>query len=273
MKKILFVYDHKNPKHWMDGLWAALNLLEKDFEISKFNLSGPEAKDQLNIDEDSDFTLGWGAFGSKVDEFIQNVYEAYPNHKIGLCIAGNVNPPTDANNYNILFYETKWYRSQIDFHDNIWQAFGVNTDLFNAIDISTPVVWDYIGVGALANWKRWDRMTKKQGNRLVVGEYQKENEEESLAIAKNLLREGVMVSDSVHPFDLVNFYHWSRTLYIPADVTGGGERAILEARSCGLEVEIEDDNDKLRELLDCDIPSHHDYYKQLKKGIERCISA
>ena len=270
MKKILFVYDHKNPKHWMDGLWAALNLLEKDFEIQKVNLQDTKEKGHIKPNKPPfDFVLGWGAFGSEVDLYMAWVDE----QPKGLCIAGNVNPPKGANKYNILFYETKWYRSQIDFHDNIWQAFGVNTDLFNTIDISTPVVWDYIGVGALANWKRWDRMTKKQGNRLVVGEYQKENEEESLAIAQNLLREGVMVSDSVHPFDLVNFYHWSRTLYIPADVTGGGERAILEARSCGLEVEIEDDNDKLRELLDCDIPSHHDYYKQLKKGIERCISA
>ena len=269
--KILFVYDNKRPEHWLDGLWAALSLLDRDFEIERWNLHSGKSEN-VHSPIETDFALGWGAFGSEVDTVLHNMVG-----KKGLCIAGNANPPERANNYAILFYETKWYRPQIDFHDNIWQAFGVNTDLFNAIDLTTPfnlampVVWDYIGVGALANWKRWERMTKKQGNRLVVGEYQKENEEESSAIAQNLLREGVMVSDNVHPFDLVNFYHWSRTLYIPADVTGGGERAILEARSCGLEVEIEDDNDKLRELLDCDIPSHHDYAKQLKKGIERCI--
>ena len=33
------------------------------------------------------------------------------------------------------------------------------------------------------------------------------------------------------------------------------------------EVEIEDDNPKLKELVEGDIPSHHDYSKSLKDGI------
>ena len=155
----------------MDGLWAALNLLEEECEITKDNLKG----DKAHYFGDYDFVLGWGAFGSGVDRIIQQTKLSGDKTKVGLCIAGNANPPEGANNYDILFYETKWYRPQIDFHDNIWQAFGVNTDLFDKTDLVMPVVWDYIGVGALANWKRWYRMTKKQGNRLVGGEYQKGN--------------------------------------------------------------------------------------------------
>ena len=90
-------------------------------------------------------------------------------------------------------------------------------------------------------------MAGKQGNKLVVGEYQLNNEQESLNIVRHLVSNGVMVSGMINPYDLANLYHYSRTLYMPSDIYGGGERAVLEARSCGLQVEIEQDNDKLKE--------------------------
>ena len=111
-------------------------------------------------------------------------------------------------------------------------------------------------------------MKKKKGRKLVIGEYQQDNENESLSIVRLLVKNGVMVSPAINPFDLVNYYRWSRKAYIPADINGGGERAILEARACGLEVEIEGDNPKLDELLHIiPIPTEIDYYKALKKGI------
>jgi hypothetical protein len=259
--KLLFVYDMPEWKvpSWMDGLWAALNLLEEDFEIVRHNLS---SKFAVPWDGDEKFVLGWGGFNSRVDQFLQK----QPETK-GLCIGGNAFPPNGADNYDVLFYETKWYRPQISFHKNIVHAFGVNTDIFSPSPIPTPVVWDYIGVGSFSNWKRWEKMLDKKGNRLVVGEMQKDNVLESGKIAGELLAGGVMVSNMVNSYDLANLYQWSRTLYIPADTMGGGERAVLEARACGLKVEIEDDNPKLKELLDGEIKDHVWYSEQLKKGI------
>ena len=259
--KVLFIYDHTRPEYWCDGLYMALQELEKDFEITKHNL-----QDDLPPHGPYDFYLGWGAFNSSVDNFLR-----IPNKgavKTGLCIAGNTFPPVGANNYSVLFYETKWYRPQISFHKNIVHAFGINSDLFFQSDLLSPIIWDYIGVGSLADWKRWDKMKDKKGTRLVVGEYQKGNEQESGRIALDLLKSGVMVSDMVSPFDLSNLYNWSRTLYMPSDVNGGGERAVLEARACGLTVEIEDDNPKLKEVLQWDpIPDYKWYASQLKRGI------
>lgn len=267
--KILFVYDHKYPDLWQDGLWAALNLLEEHFAIGIYNLAYiSEGEEIVPL---NDFILGWGAFGSKVDRYIQNCKQT-GSKKVGLCIAGNAFPPTGAANYDVLFYETKWYRPQIKFHPNIVQAFGINTDIYFPIGESPVPMWDYIGVGALANWKRWDRMTGKDGLRLVVGEYQEGNQAESAEIANYLLNRGVAVSPMVPPYDLARLYRLSKRCYIPADIYGGGERAVLEARSCGLEVEIEDDNPKLKELVELEtIPSHIDYAAQLKKGILSCL--
>lgn len=259
-------------KLWMDGLWAALNILEEDFEITKLNLRDLDAGVVLKYFhvEEFDFLLGWGGFNSPVDKTLH----LKTNKKKGLCIGGNAFPPEGADNYDVLFYETKWYRPQINFHKNIVHAFGINSDIYNNekfflsnLEFATPVIWDYIGVGSLSYWKRWEKMIDKKGRKLVVGEYQKDNEQESSRIANHLLKNNIMVSDMVHPYDLANFYHWSRTLYIPADINGGGERAILEARACGLQVEIEDDNPKLKELLTCPIYDEKYYAEQLKKGI------
>jgi len=259
--KLLFVYEHKKPEYWMDGLWAALNLLEEDFEILKCNIA-TEAITSEGLQDY--FILGWGGFNSRVDSIIQS----WPtNNKKGLCIGSNGFPPAGANSYDVLFYETKWYRPQIAFHKNIVHAFGVNTDIFSPSPIPNPIVWDYIGAGSLAIWKRWERMIDKTGNKLVVGDYQVDNEAESMGIVKELVKGNVMVSDQIHPLDLVNYMHWSRTAYVPADLIGGGERFVLEARACGLNVEIEEDNPKLQELLECEIWDHYYYAKQLKKGI------
>lgn len=270
--KLLFVFDHKYPDRWMDGLWAALNLLEDDFEIDRFNLQVSDTNDYPN---EHDFVLGWGAFGSRVDQALQPVRSI----KKGLCIAGNAMPPTGADNYDVLFYETKWYRPQINFHKNIVHAFGINSDIYNSEPVSnlvnmsfaTPVVWDYIGVGSLSAWKRWDKILGKNGLKLVVGEYQVGNETESLSIAQNLVKNGCMVSNMVNPVDLANLYRWSRVCYIPADINGGGERAVLEARACGLKVEVEFDNPKLLELLTCPIYDEKYYAAQLKKGVLSCL--
>lgn len=267
--KLLFVYDIKNEDYWKDGLWAALNLLEQDFEITRWNISkqtpleaGVVATYKWN------FVLGWGGFNSPVDRWIQVGKDLYETPiRRGLCIGGNAHPPTGADNYDVLFYETKWYRDQIKLHPNIVHAFGINADLYNDPELPFPIVWDYISVGSLAAWKRHEKIFEKQGRRLVIGEYQEGNEQESLEIARELLKNGVAVSPLTNPFDYSLLLHCSRTAYIPATVIGGGERAVLEARACGLHVEIEADNPKLQELITSPIYDHYYYAKQLKKGI------
>lgn len=294
--KLLFVFDHKYEDKWQDGLWAALNLLEKDFKITKYNIHKEKQKfpysetlgyDPLNLgydiskidddlhqlvaDEKFDFVLGWGGFHSTVDHFVRHMWLEGTKIKKGLCIGGNAFPPEYSDEYDVLFYETKWYRPEIKFHKNIVHAFGINTDIYFKVNIPYPIVWDYIGVGSFSNWKRWEKMIEKKGNRLVIGEFQEGNEKESLAITKDLIKGGVMVSGMINPMDLSNLLNYARKAYIPANTNGGGERAVLEARACGLEVEVEKDNSKLEELLTSPIYDQYYYSSQLKKGILSCL--
>ncbi len=260
MQKLLFVYD--SAEEPVDGLHAALNILSREFEVTKLNI-----RSEGWPVEEYDFVLGHGAFNSPVDKLLQE-----SKGKKGLCIGGNAYPPVGAENYDILFCETNWIKDVYlrGVKTKKVVAFGVNTDIFSLPGLVVPIVWDYTSVGAFASWKNFDRMIEKakKGHKcLVVGEVQEENLPESMGIITNLVRNGVMVSPQVHPLDLVNLYSWSRTLFMPSSLIGGGERAVLEARSCGLKIEIDPTNIKLKELVELDpIPSHFDYSNSLKSG-------
>lgn len=106
---------------------------------------------------------------------------------------------------------------------------------------------------------------------MVIGEIQKDNYTESFEIAINLMKQGIGVLPQIDDARLATIYHSSRNVYVPADIFGGGERAVLEARACGINVEVEDDNPKLKELLTSPIWDEKYYANQLKKGIEICL--
>ena len=261
MVKVLFVYYHTFPWYWRDGLYQALKELESEYSIDYLNLAT-----NVDVKEDYDFYLGWGAFGSPADKYLRSIVKPK-----GLCIAGNAYQPEGANQYDVLFYETKWYRPQIDFHRNIVHAFGVNTDIYHQRHNKTDKIFDVLSVGSFALWKRQSMMKNKQGVRMVVGEIQSGNMRESLGIIEDLNAHGVGTMGMVEPKILAMIYNASHKVYIPANVFGGGERAIWEAKACGLDVEIESDNLKLQELVDSDVQDHHHYAKRLKKGIDSCL--
>ena len=268
--KILFVYDHKYPELWRDGLWAALNLLEKDgFEIEKWNLHTQLMPD--GYAHEKDFVLGWGAFGGKVDKCIRGL----AGIKKGLCLGGYAIPPKGQTlDYDVLFYEVEWTLSwlyggilqQFSPKTELIHAFGVNTDIYKPIPDAIKI-WDWVSVGAFALWKRHYLLREKGGYRMAIGEVQKENQEESFFIIGDLLNDGVAISDMQDAETLAKIYNSANNVYIPAELMGGGERAVLEARACGIPVEVEFDNPKLQELLRSPIWNHYYYYDQLKKGI------
>lgn len=258
--KIAFVLYHEYEDLWNDGLWAAIKLLSYDYEVTIHNIFRMVFPPDLSS---YSFVLGWGAFGSPVDRLLSK-----HNGLKGLCIAG-VSAPITMGCYDVLFYETEWFLPQIESHKNVVHAFGVNTDIYKPM--RTRKIFDYITVGAFASWKRQKMLINKPGVKLAIGEIQKGNIAESLDIIGDLLTNNVMVSDMLSPKKLAELYNSSKCVYIPANVFGGGERAVLEARACGVPVEVEQDNQKLIELCYSPVWDHHYYRNQLLKGIQSCL--
>lgn len=260
MVRVAFIYDHAYPDIWNDGLHKSLRRLEKDFVIDRYNLRYGEKPTG-----EYDFYLGWGAFESPVDVYLQGV-----DGKKGLCIGGVVEPNKQA--YDIVFFETFWFENSVKDYNRL-HAFGINESIYQKLPtVSKWKIWDYISVGAFATWKRLHLVAMKDGNNLVVGEIQRDNLNESMPIADYLVEHGVSVMGMQDPLRLGVLYNMSKKAYIPATVYGGGERAVLEARACGLDVEIESDNPKLQELLESPIYDSIYYSEQLKKGIKQCLN-
>lgn len=266
----MFIYSQEDEKNWKDGLYAAVELLKKDFEVTKYNDADPN-KPPIATDE-HDFYLGWGGFGSPIDQILQGIKWSNKNAKIGLCLGGYA-PPQNTQLYDIIFYETEWSKKWLEdrgVETKKMHAFGVNKDIY--YPKIQQKIWDYIMVGAFATWKRQHLINAKNGSKMAIGQIQKDNLGESIDIIGNLLLGHCGVSDMVLPERLANMYCASETCYIPADLMGGGERAVLEARACNIKVEVEEDNPKLQELLTSEIWSQNYYAEQLKKGIEEVLA-
>ena len=251
---ITFVYEHNF--HWEDGLYEALRLLSKYHHIKFINLAKEEYVKDDNI------TLGWGALGSRVDKTIRNL-----DNKKGLLIGGM--SQGDLSCYDVVFYETEWHGQFIN-HKNKIHAFGVNTRIYK--EMILPKIYDYITVGSFSDWKRQKLLLKKNGKKIAIGEVQKHNLDESIDIVFDLVVGGVTVSDMLPPQNLAQFYNMSEVCYIPSTVFGGGERAVLEARACGIEVEVEKDNPKLMSLLKCQLYDEEYYMFKLLQGISTLIT-
>lgn len=257
--RVLFLYESHHRMIPKDGMRAALDLLEKEYEITRINLLEEEP-----ILDEYDFIIAWTNWGGRIDALMD-----YPTKaKKGIAICGAF-PPRDADRYDVIWYENEWYKDMYGLSDGAIHAFGVNTDIYKPM--RRRKTWDILGVGSYSSWKRWEKLAVRPGHRIVIGEYQRDNENESLSIVRELIRSGVVVSDMVNPDRLAEFYNLAKEVYIPAELFGGGERAVLEARACGTPVSIERDNEKLAEYLNCPIWDHHYYAAQLKKGIERAL--
>lgn len=267
---LLFVYDLEDENNWKDGLWAAIRLLEKDFQITRLNLALTEVDPPFpDSDWNVDFMLGWGGFNSKVDNWLSR-----SPFKKGLCLGGYA--PFNGHNYDVIFYETEWSKKWLEEQgvaNRLVHAFGINSSIFcEILTKNKTLLFNYITVGAFSNWKRQEKLLDKSGIRIAIGQIQKNNLNESLQIIGDLLFGGVAVSDTISPRMLAEYYRASYACYIPAEVMGGGERAVLEARACGTPVIVEDDNPKLKELLESPIWDEKYYASQLKKGINEVLN-
>jgi len=263
--KILFCYYLLNETNWKDGLSAALQILGKDYEITYANFA--HRIPRYSETKEFDLILAWTAFETDLDKWMRKIEQPK-----GLLIAGYCYEPTKIRDYDVLFYETEWYaKTEIDYHPNKYHAFGVNTDIFKPLE-QTPVI-EYLSPGAFAAWKRHEYLIEKQGIRLAVGHIQLEEaaRKESQTIIAKLLMNGIGVLPEVSPYELAYLMNASSTVFIPADVEGGGERCLLEARACGRHVEIREDNPKLQELLTSPVWDQEYYASQLRKGIESCL--
>lgn len=252
--RISFVYKLDDP-NWSDGLKKALDVLSEKHDIKYHNGS--------YTNYFADVVLCWGAFGSWQEQFVSEL----PYKKAILVAGGPISHP-NIHKYDIVFVETKWHQEQFrKLGVNAVVAFGTNTDLFTNMDIQRPI--DYLSVGAFAKWKRHELFLEKPGNKVAVG-YMQPGGIESECYEMCIENKDTLVIPQVSPEALMWLYNQSKVVSITSTVNGGGERTVLEALSCGCDVEVEPDNPKLVQLLqNKKVPTYLDYAMVLERELNR----
>ena len=247
---------------WKDGFTEALKILKETYTITMLNYA--DTKPSTDVLNSFDFVIVKSNWNQVIDHYLRNDIKGL-TVPMGLMISGNATPPSlrEMEFYDVLWYETEWYKNQIDQHWNIHHAFGIDTTTM--FEEKQEKIYDWLSIGGLWSYKRLDRFVQNEGRKLIIGDTKTKSAE---TVLKTLPLDKVEIIDFV-PYDqLRNYVNKSKNVHIAAGIIGGGERAVLEARACNVPVKIENDNPKLQELLESPIWDHKYYAAQLSKGIQ-----
>lgn len=200
-----------------------------------------------------------------------------------LQIAGSYPPPAGPASmrfYDTVYYETPWYAATFTLPARAFHAFGVDVDDLRdkcrlARTRTKAPEWDWLFVGAFADhagYKRPERLALRDGRRLAVGKLRDNAGQDNISaaavpIVSALESAGVVVRGPVSWSQLGELLVTTRRVLIPDDWRGGGERAVLEARSCGVQIALEPDNPKLLNLSQGPLYSTLYYAGQLERGL------
>jgi len=187
---------------------------------------------------------------------------------MGIMISGSAKPSFLRNpqkKYDLLFYETEWYKKYLSSRKIRIHAFGIDTDIMNGT-MSDEKSIDWLSIGVLKKYKRIESIFDKLGKKLVIGFDPKTPYSEQLK--KSMQENQVEFIPFMSYLELSSYYARTKNLLANGITQGGGERAILEARAYGCNIHVNPDNLKLKEMAECPIYDHHYYANQLKQGIE-----
>ena len=94
---------------------------------------------------------------------------------------------------------------------------------------------------------------------------------ESATVIANFRKRGVHVRPAVGYRELAKLINQAKEVHIPSTVHGGGERAVLESKACGVPVRVEKDNPKLLELVRGPVLSHVHYAREISRGMSKMM--
>jgi len=272
LKKILLLYyipkDSFKASNWQDGFVKAMDLLSEDYEVIRVNIA--ENKPSVDYLNRFDFIISKSNWGWYVDKYLRFEIKGLKVPR-GIVVSGVGTPPALRHQmfYDVIWHQTYWYKKQLEQHPNIKHAFGIDTDIMQK-DLKTQKVYDWVSVGAFTGYKRYEKFINNiTGIKIAIGET---SYEDSPIIIKMLKDADIEVQPFMSYEQLRDYLNQSKQMYIPAKIEGGGERAILEARACGLNVKVEPDNPKLYELTHSPIWDHHHYKNQIESGIFSIIN-
>ncbi len=243
MKKenIFFVWQGitKRKDHWRDGLWGAMQILEKTFNVKYF-----EPWDDIPNDG---VVMYWEApctVNGENAKFYNRVHEL-PNKKI-LLFAGGPLRREWVDHFDIVAVESAINARECEEMDipHI-TAFGVNTDNFKPM--KTKKEYDTVTHGTCASWKRQWLVCQAMGEKALVFGQTQESDPAPFDLCKKCNSSVLPEVDYKETCRLLNSAYVSVNC---ADFWGGGQRATLEAMACDIPVICMADSPKNMEFIE-----------------------
>lgn len=263
--KIAFICDlpSEHFPFWNDGLKAALDVLRDTYhwDIDVYNgnrghgsLSAiGEIAHTFNLVAKYDIGLFWGGLTNPICNT-----RIFP--KQALLFGGGPTHHENVYNFDHVFAE-----SEVDYFDfkrfgiSTSQAFGTNTKLFRPMP-EQPKIYLYVYPAAFAKWKHHEKFgayVLSHGENvnfeytdpsLAFGYMQPNGwEKECYEVCQ---KHGIAVMPQV-PYDVMPYIiNAAQNVYVGADIMGGCQRTILEAKACNVNVVVDSDSPKLLELAD-----------------------
>lgn len=269
IKSIALIYfiprrETEKYNNWEDGFTKAMDMLSEDFEMVKINLEDRKpSAEELNK---FDLIIAKSCWNWIVDDYIKSL-KGITSIK-GIAVSCSLPPKKyeDVYQYDIIWYNNHWYKEFIDHHPNIHYAYGINSDIFQPKELNKTI--DVLSIGAVTSYKRFEKLNDLPGKRKIILGTTKTKDFEDV---KKKLNSDIEIIDFVSQEELADYINSSKLVYIPCELQGGGERAVLESISCGVPVKIESDNAKLVDLMEryhANPLTKYDYYNALVSSIK-----
>lgn len=225
--------------HWKDGLWAAMQILEKEYDVSYH-----EPWDDI---PEGNIVLHWEAPCTTNGSNKQNYDRIHnlPNKKL-LLFAGGPIKAEWVENYNVVVVESKINEEECAALGIPYdRAFGVNTDIFRPLKEEKK--WLATAHGTCASWKRqWLLCQALKEKAMVFGAYQ-DTDSRPFDECKKC---NSTVIDEVPYEEAAKLLNQGYVSVNAADFWGGGQRATLEAMACDIPVVVMKDSPKNIEFVE-----------------------
>lgn len=239
--KITFLWQGVSGRYgiWKDGLWAAMKLLEEEYDVEY-----KEPWDEVRPDS---LVLYWEAPVTIIGENSEHYKRVLnlPNKKCLLFAGGRIEREW-VEAFDHIFVESAINANECEMMGLPYStAFGINSDIFKPMNETKQ----YLGIhhGSCASWKRQWLVGEAVGEQgLIVGRDQA-SDPYPFERCSEL---GCTVLPEHDPEDLVKLLNQSMFCLQTSDYWGGGQRCTLEAMACNLWPIVMSDSPKNREYVE-----------------------